>query len=72
MNPKPGLKFLHRYWQEQDGTPMIYMVTTVRQGCVYIKAEGEAKAKEVVPLEDWQKVFLSVCSSMDRAQVSEA
>jgi hypothetical protein len=55
--PKVGMTFLHRYWTDATGAPLLYRVTAIRNGHAYIAADGERKAKESVSLENWQKVF---------------
>lgn len=54
--PSVGVRFAHKYWTDKDGTPIVFEVTAVRNGVAYIRAEGERKAKELVPLARWGRV----------------
>jgi hypothetical protein len=57
MAPTVGQRFMHKYWTGPDGKPLAYQVTAIRNGVVYIRADGERKAKETVALERWTKVY---------------
>jgi len=60
ISPFSGQKFLHKYWVGNDGKPMLYKVTAVRSGVIYIKPDGSRKSKEFVELSQWHKVFGSI------------
>jgi len=44
---KRGDTFLHQHWIAGDRTPLRCIVTSVREGWVYWKQEGERKAKKM-------------------------
>lgn len=57
MAPRVGLRFLHKYWTDNQGQPLVYEVTAIRRGSAYIRLLGENKAKESVSLDRWPQVF---------------
>lgn len=56
IEPRIGLRFVHRRILDENNRPAVYEVTAIQQGVIYIRMDGERKAKEWVTLDRWNVV----------------
>lgn len=54
---KPGQKFIHAQWLDENNNPLVCIVTAVRRGLVYWRRADAKKAKDFFPIEEtWKRV----------------